>query len=202
MILIPDDKQRAMYENDIAPNLKKGDAIAFGHGFNIHFGQVVPPDHVDVFMVAPKGPGHLVRSEYVAGGGVPCLIATSEGASEESFNLGLAYASAIGVSTALWHYLLMGMVSMTSVVSFESVGAILVVAFLIGPAAIAHLLTDRMPVMLALAALSGILAAGGGYLLASWLDASIAGAMTAVLGLEFALVFLFAPERGVLRKAT
>ena len=75
MILIPDDKQRDMYENDIAPNLSKGKAIAFGHGFNIHFGQIDPPKDVDVFMVAPKGPGHLVRRTYEQGAGVPCLMA-------------------------------------------------------------------------------------------------------------------------------
>jgi manganese/zinc/iron transport system permease protein len=111
-----------------------------------------------------------------------------------------AYARAIGVTTGVWHYLLMGMVSLTSVVSFESVGAILVVAFLIGPAAIAHLLTDRMPVMLMLAALAGIGAAVGGYYFAASLDASISGAMTTVLGLEFLLAFLFAPQRGLITK--
>ena len=78
MILIPDDKQRAMYESDIKPHLKKDNAIAFGHGFNIHFGQVVPPDNVDVFMVAPKGPGHLVRRTYEQGAGVPCLLAIQQ----------------------------------------------------------------------------------------------------------------------------
>ena len=111
-----------------------------------------------------------------------------------------AYARAIGVTTGVWHYLLMGMVSLTSVVSFESVGAILVVAFLIGPAAIAHLLTDRMPVMLLLASIAGIGAAVGGYFFAASLDASISGAMTTVLGLEFLLAFLFAPQRGLITK--
>lgn len=111
-----------------------------------------------------------------------------------------AYARAIGVTTGVWHYLLMGMVSLTSVVSFESVGAILVVAFLIGPAAIAHLLTDRMPVMLLLASIAGIGAAVGGYYFAANLDASISGAMTTVLGLEFLLAFLFAPQRGLITK--
>lgn len=111
-----------------------------------------------------------------------------------------AYARAIGVTTGVWHYLLMGMVSLTSVVSFESVGAILVVAFLIGPAAIAHLLTDRMPVMLLLASIAGIGAAVGGYYFAASLDASISGAMTTVLGLEFLLAFLFAPQRGLITK--
>ncbi|MBI5748468.1 MAG: NAD(P)-binding domain-containing protein, partial [Nitrospinae bacterium] len=75
MMLIPDTKQREVFENDIRPNLKKGNAIAFAHGFNIHFGQIVPPKDIDVFMVAPKGPGHLVRRVYTEGKGVPCLIA-------------------------------------------------------------------------------------------------------------------------------
>ncbi|MFT7588232.1 MAG: manganese/zinc/iron transport system permease protein [Limisphaerales bacterium] len=113
-----------------------------------------------------------------------------------------SYAKAIGISTAFWHYSLMGMVSMTSVVSFESVGAILVVAFLIGPAAIAHLLTDRMPVMLSIATVSGIIASIGGYYLASYLNASVAGAMTSVLGIEFIIVLLLAPGRGLLRTSS
>ncbi|HLA50522.1 MAG TPA: NAD(P)-binding domain-containing protein, partial [Thermodesulfovibrionia bacterium] len=71
MMLIPDTKQREVFENDIKPNLKKGNAIAFAHGFNIHFGQIVPPKDIDVFMVAPKGPGHLVRRVYTEGKGVP-----------------------------------------------------------------------------------------------------------------------------------
>ena len=96
MILIPDDKQRAMYENDIAPHLKKGKAIAFGHGFNIHFGQVVPPSTVDVFMVAPKGPGHLVRRTYEQGAGVPCLMAIYQNASRNAKKIALAYAKGIG----------------------------------------------------------------------------------------------------------
>ena len=74
MILIPDDKQREMYDNDIAPHLRKGQALAFGHGFNIHFGQIEPPKDVDVFMVAPKGPGHLVRRTYEQGAGVPLSL--------------------------------------------------------------------------------------------------------------------------------
>jgi ketol-acid reductoisomerase len=100
MILIPDDKQRAMYENDIAPHLKKGDAIAFGHGFNIHFGQVVPPDTVDVFMVAPKGPGHLVRRTYEQGAGVPCLMAIYQDVSKKAQQVALAYAKGIGGTRA------------------------------------------------------------------------------------------------------
>ncbi len=100
MILIPDDKQRAMYVNDIAPHLKKGDAIAFGHGFNIHFGQVVPPDTVDVFMVAPKGPGHLVRRTYEQGAGVPCLMAVYQDVSKNAQKVALAYAKGIGGTRA------------------------------------------------------------------------------------------------------
>jgi ketol-acid reductoisomerase len=100
MILIPDDKQRAMYVNDIAPHLKKGDAIAFGHGFNIHFGQVVPPNTVDVFMVAPKGPGHLVRRTYEQGAGVPCLMAIYQDVSKNAHKVALAYAKGIGGTRA------------------------------------------------------------------------------------------------------
>ncbi len=100
MILIPDDKQRAMYESDIKPHLKKGDAIAFGHGFNIHFGQVVPPDTVDVFMVAPKGPGHLVRRTYEQGAGVPCLLAIFQDVSKNAQQVALAYAKGIGGTRA------------------------------------------------------------------------------------------------------
>jgi ketol-acid reductoisomerase len=100
MILIPDDKQRAMYMDDIAPHLKKGDAIAFGHGFNIHFGQVVPPNTVDVFMVAPKGPGHLVRRTYEQGAGVPCLMAVYQDVSKNAKKVALAYAKGIGGTRA------------------------------------------------------------------------------------------------------
>jgi len=100
MILIPDDKQRAMYESDIKPHLKKGDALAFGHGFNIHFGQVVPPNTVDVFMVAPKGPGHLVRRTYEQGAGVPCLMAVYQDVSKNAQKVALAYAKGIGGTRA------------------------------------------------------------------------------------------------------
>ena len=100
MILIPDDKQRALYMDDIAPNLQKGDAIAFGHGFNIHFGQVVPPNTVDVFMVAPKGPGHLVRRTYEQGAGVPCLMAVYQDVSKNAKQVALAYAMGIGGARA------------------------------------------------------------------------------------------------------
>lgn len=102
-----------------------------------------------------------------------------------------AYAAAIGISTMFWHYLLMSSVSLVTVVSFESVGAILVVAFLIAPAATAYLLTEQLPRMLFLSAIFGILAAFFGYILAYYLDSSIAGAMTTILGVEFLLVFVW-----------
>jgi ketol-acid reductoisomerase len=95
-ILVPDELQSDLYEKEIKPNLKPGNILMCSHGFNIHFGFVKPPVGVDALLVAPKGPGHLVRSEFVAGGGVPCLIATSEGASDETFKIGLAYAKGIG----------------------------------------------------------------------------------------------------------
>jgi ketol-acid reductoisomerase len=96
MILAPDEVQPAIYQKDIAPNLKDGKYIAFGHGFNIHFGQIQPPAAVNVFMVAPKGPGHLVRSEYTKGSGVPCLLAVHQDPSGDTTQVGMAYASAIG----------------------------------------------------------------------------------------------------------
>ena len=107
-------------------------------------------------------------------------------------------ATSLGISTAFWHYSLMGMVSLTTVFSFESVGAILVVAFLIGPAAIAYLLTNNLKKMLLLSVLAGILASVFGYYLAVWLDASIGGAMATCIGIEFLLVFLFSPQNGLL----
>ncbi len=100
MILIPDDKQRAMYESDIRPNMKDGAALAFGHGFNIHFGQVVPPETSDVFMVAPKGPGHLVRRTFEQGAGVPCLLAIEQNVSGKAREIGLAWAKGIGGTRA------------------------------------------------------------------------------------------------------
>ncbi|MGE3153560.1 MAG: ketol-acid reductoisomerase [Nitrospiraceae bacterium] len=96
MILTPDEAQAALYRQEIAPNLKPGAYLAFGHGFNIHFGQIVPPASINVFMVAPKGPGHLVRSEYTKGSGVPCLLAIHQDPSGTTRQVGLAYASAIG----------------------------------------------------------------------------------------------------------
>lgn len=95
-ILLPDEVQGDVYREHIRPNLKPGNILMCSHGFNIHFGQVVPPQGVDALLVAPKGPGHLVRSEFEKGGGVPCLLALSEGAGEESRRLGLAYAKGIG----------------------------------------------------------------------------------------------------------
>ncbi len=96
MILAPDEAQASIYRQHIAPSLKDGAYLAFGHGFNIHFGQIVPPAGVNVFMVAPKGPGHLVRSEYTKGSGVPCLLAIHQDPSGNTRKVGLAYASAIG----------------------------------------------------------------------------------------------------------
>ncbi|HEX4130119.1 MAG TPA: ketol-acid reductoisomerase [Pirellulales bacterium] len=95
-ILLPDEVQGDVYRQSIRPKLKPGNVLMCSHGFNIHFGQVEPPPGVDALLVAPKGPGHLVRSEFEKGGGVPCLIALSPGASDETRRLGLAYAKGIG----------------------------------------------------------------------------------------------------------
>ena len=100
MILIPDEKQAAVYESEIAPNLTAGKTRAFAHGFNIHFGCIVPPKDVNVIMIAPKGPGHTVRSEYQAGKGVPCLIAVEQDATGDATDIGLAYALGIGGARA------------------------------------------------------------------------------------------------------
>jgi ketol-acid reductoisomerase len=96
MILAPDEQQKKIYLEQIEPNLKRGAALAFAHGFNIHFGFIQPRADNDCFMVAPKGPGHLVRSTYTQGGGVPCLIAIKQDATGTARNLALSYASAIG----------------------------------------------------------------------------------------------------------
>jgi len=98
--LLPDEVQGDVHRNEIKPNLSQGNLLLCSHGFNIHFGQVDPPEGVDTALVAPKGPGHLVRSEYVAGGGVPALIALGTGASESSRQLALAYAKGIGGTRA------------------------------------------------------------------------------------------------------
>ncbi len=96
MILVNDEFQAKLYKDSIEPHLKPGKALAFAHGFNIHFGQIVPPKDVDVIMIAPKGPGHLVRRVYSEGGGVPCLIAIHQDATGEARALALAYASGVG----------------------------------------------------------------------------------------------------------
>ena len=100
MILVPDEQGSELYERDIAPGMRDGKYLAFAHGFNIHFKQIVPPAGVNVFMVAPKGPGHLVRSEYQKGRGVPCLLAIHQDPSGDSAAVGLAYAKAIGGTRA------------------------------------------------------------------------------------------------------
>lgn len=100
MILINDEKQAAMYKKDIAPNLEPGNMLMFAHGFAIHFGQIVPPADVDVTMIAPKGPGHTVRSEYQAGKGVPCLVAVQQDATGKAKDMALAYGLAIGGARA------------------------------------------------------------------------------------------------------
>jgi ketol-acid reductoisomerase len=99
-ILIQDDLQGALYKNDVLPSLKAGKALMFSHGFNIHFGQIVPPADVDVFMIAPKGPGHLVRTQYTAGQGVPALVAIYQNATGNALKIALAYAKAIGATRA------------------------------------------------------------------------------------------------------
>ncbi|HRY13474.1 MAG TPA: ketol-acid reductoisomerase [Syntrophomonadaceae bacterium] len=99
-ILLPDELQARVYNAEIKPYLKKGDALGFSHGFNIHYGQIVPPDFVDVFMIAPKSPGHLVRRMYQKGAGVPGLIAIQQDATGNARQLGLAYAKGIGCTRA------------------------------------------------------------------------------------------------------
>jgi ketol-acid reductoisomerase len=100
MVLAPDPAQRSLYKESIEPNLKDGDAIFFGHGFNIRFGYINPPANVDVAMVAPKGPGHLVRRQFVDGKGVPVLVAVEQDATGKAFDLALSYAKAIGGTRA------------------------------------------------------------------------------------------------------
>ena len=100
MILINDEKQAAMYKKDIAPNLKAGDMLMFAHGFNIHFGLINPPADVDVTMIAPKAPGHTVRSEYQAGKGTPSLVAVQQDATGHALDMALAYAAGIGAARA------------------------------------------------------------------------------------------------------
>jgi ketol-acid reductoisomerase len=100
MILINDEKQPALYEKDILPGLTDGKYLAFAHGFNIHFGQITPPAGVNVFMVAPKGPGHTVRSQFQEGKGVPCLVAVAQDPSGDALDMSLAYAAGIGGARA------------------------------------------------------------------------------------------------------
>ena len=100
MILINDEKQSKMYNESIAPNLEPGNMLMFAHGFAIHFGQIIPPKDVDVVMIAPKGPGHTVRSQYQEGKGVPCLIAVEQDATGKAHDMGLAYALGIGGARA------------------------------------------------------------------------------------------------------
>lgn len=100
MILTPDEFQGDIYREHIAPNISEGKYLAFAHGFNIHFGQIVPPENINVIMIAPKGPGHLVRAEYQKGGGVPCLIAIQNDYSGDAREVALSYAAAIGGARA------------------------------------------------------------------------------------------------------
>ncbi|HED12742.1 MAG TPA: ketol-acid reductoisomerase [Gammaproteobacteria bacterium] len=96
MMLVPDELQAGLYSSEVEPNIKQGAALAFAHGFNIHFGYIKPRSDLDVFMSAPKGPGHLVRSTFTNGGGVPCLIAVSQDASGQAKQIALSYTSGIG----------------------------------------------------------------------------------------------------------
>lgn len=100
MVLLPDEKAAKVYKEDIVSNLEAGNALVFAHGFNIHYGQIVPPENVDVFMVAPKGPGHMVRRTYTEGSGVPCLIAIHQDATGNARDLALAYSNGIGGARA------------------------------------------------------------------------------------------------------
>lgn len=100
MMLVPDEKQAKLYKEEVRDNLKSGSALAFAHGFNIHYEQIVPPKDVDVFMVAPKGPGHMVRKTYKENSGVPCLLAVYQDATGKAKEIGLAYANGIGGARA------------------------------------------------------------------------------------------------------
>lgn len=100
MVLVNDEKQAKLYKDEIEPNLKSNSTLAFAHGFNIHYGQIVPPKDVDVIMIAPKGPGHTVRSQYEEGRGVPCLVAVEKNPSGNAMETALAYAASIGGARA------------------------------------------------------------------------------------------------------
>lgn len=150
-------------------------------------------------IISDSGVNLGPRALYVMGGVLAAIILFIVIGYKELFltTFDPAYASAIGISTALWHYLLMGAVSVTTVSSFESVGAILVVALLIAPAATAYLLTDNFKWMLVLACVSGVAASVLGYYLAVWLDGSIAGAIAAMSGLIFGLTMILSPTHGL-----
>jgi ketol-acid reductoisomerase len=98
MILLPDQVQKTVFDNDIAPNLEEGNVIAFGHGFNVHFQQIVPPKGIDCMLIAPKGPGHMVRRTFAEGGAVPALVAIEQDASGNALDIALAYAKGIGAT--------------------------------------------------------------------------------------------------------
>ena len=100
MILIPDELQADVYKESIEPNLSESKAIAFAHGFNINYGQIIPAENIDVFMIAPKGPGHSVRSEYIAGRGIPSLVAVYQDVTGNCFDIALAYGAGIGSARA------------------------------------------------------------------------------------------------------
>lgn len=100
MMLVPDEKQALLYKESVRDNLREGNALIFAHGFNIHYGQIVPPQNVDVFMIAPKGPGHMVRRQYTEGKGVPCLIAVEQDYSGHAKDYALAYVKGIGGTRA------------------------------------------------------------------------------------------------------
>lgn len=100
MVLLPDEVQKEVYDTQIKPHLSKGKALAFAHGFNVHFGRIMPSEDIDVFMIAPKSPGHLVRRMYTEGAGVPALLAVEQNPSGQAFELGLAYAKGIGCTKA------------------------------------------------------------------------------------------------------
>ena len=120
MILINDEKQAKLYRESIEPNLTEGKTLAFAHGFNIHFGCIRPPKNVNVIMIAPKGPGHTVRSEYQAGKGVPCLIAVEQDATGDALDIGLAYALGIGGARAGEQAVLCGGVCALMQAGFET----------------------------------------------------------------------------------
>lgn len=96
MVLVPDEIQAQLYENEVAPYLEEGDTLAFAHGFNIHYGYIMPPEKVDVIMIAPKGPGHMVRRQFTEGAGVPCLVSVHQNTSQAALQTALSYAAGIG----------------------------------------------------------------------------------------------------------